>query len=100
VRVFTQERRGANDNIDTIHTRLDGESGIVHVTSNMCQNLGSLETELADGFTVRPRLGRGRGRGQLNVLDSKVVEPKVQSASELFSREPVDKGWATGGGCW
>lgn len=77
MRVFSQERRSTNNNIDTVHTRLDGDSSVVHVTSDMCQNLGVLETELADGFAMRPRLGRSSGGSELNVFDSKVVQSEV-----------------------
>jgi hypothetical protein len=52
VRVLPQERRSTNDDIDTINTSLDSDPGIVHVTSNVCENLGPLETHLTDSFTV------------------------------------------------
>jgi hypothetical protein len=38
VRVFTEERRGTDDDVDTIDTGLDGESGVVHVTSDVSQD--------------------------------------------------------------
>jgi hypothetical protein len=69
-----QERRSANDNINTIdcnnmsapsrdseepksgsprHTSsLDGDAGIVHMTPDVGQDLG-LEAQLADGLAVR-----------------------------------------------
>jgi hypothetical protein len=38
VRVFTEERRGTDDDVDTIDTGLDGESGVIHVTSDVSQD--------------------------------------------------------------
>jgi hypothetical protein len=38
VRVFSEERRGTDDDVDTVNTRLDGETGVVHVTSNVGEN--------------------------------------------------------------
>lgn len=35
VRVLPQERRGTNDNVDTVNTSLNSQSGIVHVASNV-----------------------------------------------------------------
>lgn len=75
MRVFPEERRGSNDDIDTVNTGLDGDSRVVHVTSDVCEDLGVLEAEVADGFTVSTRFWRGGGRGQLNVLDSELVKP-------------------------
>ena len=38
VRVFTEERRGTDDDIDTVNTGLNGEAGVVHVTSDVGQD--------------------------------------------------------------
>jgi hypothetical protein len=51
VRVFAEERRCSNNNIYTIHTSLDGDSCVVHMASDVGEDLG-LESELADGFAV------------------------------------------------
>lgn len=41
-------------------TGFDGNSGVVHMTANVCEDLG-LEIELAYRHTVKSRLFRGRG---------------------------------------
>lgn len=74
VRVFPEERTRSDNDIDTIHTGLDGESGVVHVTSNMGEDLGSLEAEGTDGLAVVERFGRGGGRGELDVFHAEFVE--------------------------
>lgn len=56
-------------------TSLDGDPGVVHVTTDMREDLGPLEAELADSLAVGSRLGRSGGRGELNVLDTECVEP-------------------------
>lgn len=37
-----------------------------------------LEAELADGLAIQPRLLRGSGRGQLDVIDAKIVKGCVR----------------------
>lgn len=74
VRVFPQERTRPDNDIDTVNTRLDGESGVVHVASNVRQDLGSLEAERTDCLAVVERFGRGGGRGELDVFDAEFVE--------------------------
>ena len=56
VRVFSEERRSSDNNIDTVDTGLNGNSGVVHVTPDVCEDLGVLEAELADGLAVGTRL--------------------------------------------
>jgi hypothetical protein len=55
-------------------TCLNGDPGVVHVTSDMCKDLGPLETKLADGFTVCSRFRRGSGGSQFDVLDTECVK--------------------------
>lgn len=74
MRMLSQKRRRPNDHIDTIHTSLDRYSCIVHVTSDVGQDLGSLEAELANGFTVLARLLRRSWRGKLDVIGTELVE--------------------------
>jgi hypothetical protein len=103
VRVFTEERRCTDNDVNTVHTGLDSELGVIHVASDVGEDpvvnarqerklisfqvsrtekqvergpnaLGPLETERADGLAVVERLGRGSGRSQLDVLDTKLVE--------------------------
>lgn len=73
MREFTEEGGCANDDIDTVDTSLDGDAGIVHVATNVGEDLGT-ETELADGLAVETRLLRGSGGGKLNILDTKGIE--------------------------
>ena len=40
VRVLTEERRGANDDVNAINTSLNSYPGIIHVASDVCQDLG------------------------------------------------------------
>ena len=39
VRVLTEERRSSNDDIDTVDTSLNSETGVVHVTTNVGKDL-------------------------------------------------------------
>jgi hypothetical protein len=73
VRVLSQERAGANDNIDTVNTGLDSNLDIVHVAADVSQDLG-LETELADGLAVETRLLRGTRRGELDAVNTELVQ--------------------------
>lgn len=52
-------------------TSLDGDASIIHVATNVSENLG-LETHLADLDAVLARLLGRSGRSDLDVLDSKV----------------------------
>lgn len=63
----------ADNHIHTIHTGCDGQLGVVHVTSYVCEDLG-LEAEVADGLAVEARLLTGGGRGELDVVDTEFVE--------------------------
>ena len=54
-------------------TRLHCYPGIVHMAPDVREDLG-LETELADGLTVEPRLLRGGRRGELDVVDAELVQ--------------------------
>jgi hypothetical protein len=56
-----------------IHTSLDSYPSVVHVTSNMSEDL-AFETELADRFAVCTRLLRSDRRSELNVLDTELVQ--------------------------
>lgn len=80
VRVFTQEGRSANDDIDTVDTSLDSQAGVVHVTPDVSKDLGALEAELADGFAVSLGLGRGGRRGELDVLDTESIKSENVSS--------------------
>ena len=84
MRVFPKERRCANDNVDTVDTGLDCQPGVVHVTADVGEDLGLLETELADGLAVLEGFGRGGRRGELDVLYTKLVKP----ACELDTMRP------------
>ena len=55
------------------HTGLDSNAGIIHVATNVGEDLG-LEAEVADGLAVEARLLTSSGRGELDVVHTKVVE--------------------------
>lgn len=62
--VFPQEARGSDDEIDTIDTALDGLLGVLHVASDVGENLGLSLVSVAISVilayqavrTLRPRL--------------------------------------------
>ena len=58
--VFSQERRGANDDVDTVDTGLNGNPGIVHVTADVSEDF-RFETEFANSFAIGSGLLRGSG---------------------------------------
>lgn len=51
------ETRVLRDACRARHTSLDGDASIVHVATNVGENLG-LETELANGLAVYRKVGR------------------------------------------
>jgi len=73
VRVLSQERAGTDNDIDTVNTSLNSNLDIVHVAANVGQDL-SLETQLADGLAVKTRLLRGTRRGELDAVDTKLIQ--------------------------
>ena len=73
MRVLSQERRGSNDNVDAVNTSLDCYSSIVHVTSNVGENLG-LQAELANCFTVLAGLLGSCRASQLDIVCAKLIE--------------------------
>jgi len=50
--VLSQERAGADNDINTVDTSLNSNLDIVHVAADVSQDLG-LEAELADGLAVK-----------------------------------------------
>ena len=73
VRELAEEGRGTDDDVHAVHARLDRDARIVHVAPNVGKYFG-VQAELADGLAVAARLLGGRGRGQLQILDAKLVE--------------------------
>lgn len=73
VRVLAKVGRSANDDVEAVDTRLDGQSSIVHVAPDVGENLG-LEAKLADRLAVLSGLLGGGGRGKFDVVDAKVIE--------------------------
>jgi hypothetical protein len=57
VRKFTEEGRCADDDVHAIYTRLYGDAGIIHMTTDVGKDFG-LQTKLADGLAVPSRLFR------------------------------------------
>lgn len=53
-------------NLHSVNTSLDSDPGIVHVASDVGEDLG-LETQLADGLTVLSRLLRSARAGELDL---------------------------------
>lgn len=68
-----EEGRGSDDDVDTIDTGRDGESCVIHVATDVGEDLG-LESELADSHEVEPGLLGGSRGGDLDVVDTKVIE--------------------------
>jgi hypothetical protein len=66
-------------------TSLNSDPGIVHVASDVGQDLGPLETHLTDSLAVRPWLGRSSGGSKLDVLNSEVIQ-SVESAPHAERR--------------
>lgn len=66
-------RRGPNHDVQTVDARVHRDTGVIHVTADMGENL-SFEPELANSLTILPRLLRGGGGSQLNVVHAKVVQ--------------------------
>ena len=79
---------GANDDVHTVHTSCDSQLGIAHVTSHVSEDLG-LEAESADGLAVEARLLTGSRRGELDVVDAKIVEGLCDSDLRLRVEEGV-----------
>lgn len=71
--VFPQVLAGANNDIDTVNTGLNSHLNIVHVTPDVGQNLG-LEAELADGFAVLARLLTCARAGELDAVNTELIE--------------------------
>ncbi len=73
MRKFTEEGGCADDDVDAIYARLDGDARVVHVASNVSQDFG-IQAKIADGLTVPSRLIGGCWRRELDILDAKLVK--------------------------
>lgn len=73
MRVLAKVRGCANDDVEAIDTGFHSQTGVIHVATDVGEDLG-LETELADGLAILSRLLRGGGGGKLDVVDAEVVE--------------------------
>ena len=82
---LAQLRRGTDDDIHAVHPGFDRDLGVVQMTARVGQDL-SLQTQAGDGGAIGAALGRGEGRGQLEVLHPKGVEER-RDADLLFGRE-------------
>ena len=71
--VLHQMAARSNDHVNAVHSGCDGELGILHVTSHVCEDLG-LQSELADSLAVQSRLLRSGRRCEFDVVDTKLVE--------------------------
>jgi hypothetical protein len=73
VRKFTEEGGRADDDVHAIYAGLDGDARVVHMATDVGENFG-IQTELADGFAVPPRLLGSRRRREFQILDAELVE--------------------------
>lgn len=73
VAVLAQELGGSNDDVEAVDAGLNGQLGVAHVTSDVGQDL-SLEAKGADLLAVIVGLLGGGGRGELDVVDTEIVE--------------------------
>ncbi|KAH3676951.1 hypothetical protein OGATHE_001441 [Ogataea polymorpha] len=73
VRILSQKLGGSNDHIDTINTCLNCNLSIIHMTSDVSQNL-SLKPKFTNGLAIDSTLLGGNRRGQFNVVDTKVIQ--------------------------
>jgi hypothetical protein len=64
--MFHQVARRTNDDIETVHTGLDSDFGILKVASDVGEDLG-LEAEFADGLAVFTGLLACGGASELDV---------------------------------
>jgi hypothetical protein len=71
--VFPKVLGGADNNVHSVDTSLNGLLGVTDVASNVSQNLG-LEAEAGNSLAVLERLLRGNGRGKLDIVDSEGIE--------------------------
>jgi hypothetical protein len=90
MRKFTEEGWRANDDIDAIYARLDGDAGIIHMATDVGEDFG-FQTELADGLTVLSRLFRGCWWGELQIFDAKFVEGFGDGDFGLGVKESIGK---------
>jgi hypothetical protein len=74
--------------ISIILTGLNGNSGIVHVTPDVGENLG-LQPELADGFAIQSGLLRCSGGSELDVLYTKGVKSLCDGNLRLGIEERI-----------
>jgi hypothetical protein len=70
---WRSEKRKERGNVLDGLTGFDGNSGVVHMATDVRENLG-LEAELADRLAIESRLLRGGGRCEFDVLDTKCIE--------------------------
>ena len=73
MRVLPQVLRGTDNDIDTVNTSLNSDLDIVHVTSDVSQDLG-LQAELANGLAVLAGLLACAGAGELNAVNTKFIQ--------------------------
>lgn len=90
VGVLSQELGGADDDVNTVYPGLDGNLGVVHVATDVRQDLG-LQAQFADGLTVLTGLLGGHWRGQFDVIDTEVVQGLGDFDLLLLVEEGVGK---------
>jgi len=65
--------RGTEQDVDPVGAGVDGDPGVIEMTSDVGQHLGA-KRQCRDGPQVGFGLGRGAGRRQLEVFDAELIE--------------------------
>lgn len=71
--VLPEVLAGANNDINTVNTGLNSNPDIVHVTSDVSQDL-SLQAKLADSLAILAGLLTGARAGELDAVNTEVIE--------------------------
>ena len=90
MRKFTEEGGCADDDVDAVDARLDGDARVVHVATDVGEDFG-LQAELADGLAVPSRLLGSYWRRELEILDAELVEGFGDGDLGLGVKEGIGK---------
>jgi hypothetical protein len=90
MRKFTEEGGSANDDVNAVDARLDGNARVVHVATDVGEYFG-LQAELADGLAVPSRLLGSCWRRELEILDAEFVEGFGDGNLGLGVKEGIGK---------
>jgi hypothetical protein len=70
---LAQDRGGAEEDVDTVDAGLDGDARVVHVAADVGEDLRA-ERQGGDGLAILVGLRAGDRGGQLDVLDTELVQ--------------------------